>query len=205
MFITEHLTSVFFSAPVTSITLDSDLDVVVSGSEAGLICIHTARLGDFIRSFRPLPVTESEGQPPIAVEKLAVHSSGNIVAHMNDGGLHTYTVNGVLLCSADAGDKLNDMKICSSGEILVTGGLRGLVVIRTIWDLSICAALDLSRHGPVRCISITPAELNPAPQYFFIGSDDGMITIVDEDMPLDRSSTSLECHQSVKGLSFWTA
>lgn len=116
---------------------------------------------------------------------------------MQDRSLHTYTVNGMRLCTVDAGEKLNDMKMCSHGEILVTGGARCQVLIRTVCDLAVCAALDLSRHGPVRCIGLTPADLNPTPQFLFIGSDDGMITIVEED--LERYGGK---HHASGGLSF---
>ena len=35
--------------------------------------------------------------------------------------------------------------------------------------------------GPIRCVSFTPANLNPLPQFLFIGSDNGMISIVEHD------------------------
>jgi hypothetical protein len=53
-------------------------------------------------------------------------------------------------------------------------------LVRTVADLQVYASLDLSRHGPIKCIGLTPDELNPVEQYLFIGSDDGMITIVDQ-------------------------
>jgi WD40 repeat protein len=88
-------------------------------------------------------------------------------------------INGVELCSADAGERIHDMKI--SGEVLVTGGDRCHVYIRDLTSLKILSGLDLSRHGPIRSISLTPDELNPLPQHLFIGSDDGMISIVDRE------------------------
>jgi hypothetical protein len=54
------------------------------------------------------------------------------------------------------------------------------VLIRTVAD-QVYAMLDLSQHGPIRCIS----HLNPVEQFLFVGSDDGMITIVDKD-PLSK-------------------
>jgi hypothetical protein len=166
------------------VALDSDLDVTVSGCLGGVISVHTIRRGEFIRSFRPPSLIE--GKPSGGVAHIAMHSTGNIVIHMNDGGLHTFTINGVRLCSIDADERLNDMKICSQGEILVTGGMKCQVLIRTVSDLLVRAMLDLSRHGPIRCIGLTAADLNPTPQFLFIGSDDGMITIVDEDPQVQK-------------------
>jgi WD40 repeat protein len=164
-------------SPISCLDLSSDLDVVVSGSLGGIVCVHTLRLGEYIRSFRPPPLSNK----PSGVVKLSLHSHGRFVVHMEDCGLHTYTVNGVRLCSNDAGEKLHDMCMCSSGEILVTGGERCHVIIRRVNDLEILSMLDLSRHGPIRSISMTPDDLNPIPQVMLIGSDDGMITIIDED------------------------
>ena len=73
------------------------------------------------------------------------------------------------------------MKIASNGEILITGGDKGHVVVRTVRDLRMLSMLDLSPHGPIRCITLSPEELNPIPQFLFIGSDDGLMTIVDRD------------------------
>lgn len=162
---------------VACLDLSSELDVVVSGSVGGIICVHTLRLGEYIRSFRPPAVAKRQ----TSISKLCLHKTGLLAVHVGDGGLHTYTVNGVRLCSKDAGEQLHDLKICSDGEILVTGGERCHVLVRSVKNLEVLSMLDLSRHGPIRCISLTPEDLNPIPQVMFIGSDDGMVTIVDED------------------------
>jgi hypothetical protein len=165
-------------SPIVCVDLDSSVDVVASGSESGLICIHTIRRGDFVRSFRP-PVSKTK--PAGKVSKIAMGTEGNLVLQMEDNGLHTYTINAVRLCSIDAGEKLNDMKVCSRDEVVVTGGEKCRVAIRSVHDLNICSVMDLSRHGPIRCIALTPDDLNPVNQILFVGSDDGMITIIDED------------------------
>jgi WD40 repeat protein len=116
-----------------------------------------------------------------AVRKLVLDNSGIFVAHLEDGMLQMFTINGVRLCTADAGEKLNAMDICPGGEMLVTGGENCHVVIRTLHDLAVRCVLDLSSHGPIRCISFTPPEMNPAPQFMYIGTDDGRLTVVDRD------------------------
>jgi WD40 repeat protein len=168
-------------APVTCLAISSDLDVVVSGSLNGELCVHSIRRGKFVRSMKP-PMEE-----PVAARKLVLDSSGTLVAHMEDCWLHAMTVNGAHLCSVDAGEKLHDMKLTSNGEMLITGGDRCQVAIRAVRDLEVRSILDLSRHGPIRCVTLTPVDLNPIPQYLFVGSDDGMITVVDED-PLSNDS-----------------
>lgn len=163
--------------PVLSVDVMSDLDVVVSGSTNGLVCVHTMRRGDFIRSFYP-PTIDGNNHGYNPVVKVALDSSGNVAVHMADHGLHLFTVNGVKLATVDAGEKLNDMKW--NGEFLVTGGTNGKVVVRKLANLEACCQLDLSKHGPINSLALTPDELNPVGQYLFVGSDDGSISVVDE-------------------------
>jgi WD40 repeat protein len=163
---------------VSCVALSSDLDVTVSGSLGGTICVHTVRRGQFIRSTQ---IKRKGSQKVVEVRKIILDTHGTFVAHTEDGGLHAYTINGVFLCCVDAKEHLHDMKITSNGEILITGGDKGHVVVRTVRDLRMLSMLDLSRHGPIRCITLTPEELNPIPQFLFIGSDDGLMTIVDRD------------------------
>jgi WD40 repeat protein len=160
------------SHPISCVDISSDLDIVVSGDLGGLVCIHTARRGEFVRSIQI---------PGSAVRKISLDSQGIFAVYMEDQGLHVYTVNAAHMCSSHAGDVLHDMKICSNGEMLVTGGDRGQAVIRTVRDLQIRSTLDISKHGPIQCISLTPDDLNPIQQFLFIGSHDGMITVVSED------------------------
>mmetsp|Transcript_3651 Transcript_3651/g.5568 ORF Transcript_3651/g.5568 Transcript_3651/m.5568 type:complete len:2959 (-) Transcript_3651:158-9034(-) len=161
---------------ISCLDLSSSLDVVVSGDLGGLICIHTLRCGVFVRSFQPI-VADSGN----VVLKIALNDHGTFVVHMEDRSLQVYTVNGVHLCTANADDILHAIKICYHGEMLVTGGEKGHVVVRAIRDLAIYSTVDISKHGPIRCISLPVNELNDTQQSFYVGSYDGFITILSED------------------------
>jgi hypothetical protein len=174
--------------PVSCVALSSDLDVTVSGSLGGRVCVHTIRRGKFVRSIRPC--SDSAG-----IRKLTLETHGMMAIHTEDGGLHAYTINGVHLASTEIGELLHDMRVCGE-NMIVTGGESGQVVIRTLSDLKICSKLDLHRHGPIRCLSMTPSMLNPIPQYLFIGSDDGMITIVDKD-PLSAGKHDCDAAETI--------
>jgi WD40 repeat protein len=173
--------------PVTCVEVCPDLDIVASGSQGGFVCIHTIRRGDFVRSFKP---SVSATETIVGVARLTLHTSGLMVAYMTDQSLHTCTINGVHLASVDTGESLNDMQVCSNGSLIVTGGDKGQVLVRSLPDLQICAMLDLTRHGPIQCIAFTPEDLNPIRQFLFVGSDDGMITVIDED-PLKTQEGAL--------------
>jgi len=158
---------------ISCIALSSELDITVSGSIRGHIVIHTLRTGEFVRSFSPSLNCD------VHVTKIVLEEHGRIVIQMGDRRLYTYTINGTCLCSVDAEEQIHDMKI--TGEVVVTGGENGHVYIRNLATLKILSGLNLSKHGPIRCISFTPTDLNPLPQFLFIGSDDGMISIVEHE------------------------
>jgi WD40 repeat protein len=158
---------------ISCVDVSSKLDIVVSGSIYGTVCIHGLRTGEYIRSF---VITASANQ---SIRKIALEQHGRVVIQTNDLRLHTYTINGTCLSSVDAGERIHDMVI--SGEVVISGGEMCHVYIRNLSTLRVLSGLDLSRHGPIRCISLTPEELKHVPQHLFIGSDDGMISIVEHD------------------------
>jgi WD40 repeat protein len=159
--------------PISCVDLSCALDVAVSGSVGGKICVHTLSQGELIRFFNP------SSNINVAIDKICLECHGRMVIQTSDRMLYTYTINGVCLCSMDARERVHDMKI--TGEVLVTGGENCHVYIRNLTTLKVLSGLDLSRHGPIRTISLTPDDFNPIPQHLFIGSDDGMISIVQHD------------------------
>lgn len=174
-------------SPISSLTFDTDLDIVVSGSVDGTICIHTVRRGEFIRSlqvadfFPPANIlaTESDGVDSCNVRKLAINKDGTFVAHLETGLLQMYTINGVKLGCIDAGEKLHAMEMIPGGHSLVTGGESGHVIIRSLRNLGIRYVLDLSDYGPIHCITFTPPPLHSRSirQFMFVGTQDGSITV----------------------------
>lgn len=166
---------------ISCVALSSELGIVVSGSTGGKICIHKLLTGEFVRSFTPstFKLGKNAKQNPVPVTKIVLEQHGRMVIQMGDYQLYTFTVNGVCLCSVNTEEHIHDMKI--TGEVVVTGGENGHVYIRNLTTLKILSGLNLSKHGPIRCVNFTPEDLNPLPQFLFIGSDDGMISIVEQD------------------------
>ena len=191
---------------ISCIAFCSDLDINVSGSVDGVICVHCVRQGKLIRVIHVWDDNEgahygltrpATSRDP-AVHKLALDAWGNFVAHFHDGLLQMYTINGVRLASADAGEKLQAMEICSEGKMLITGGENCFVIVRSLHDLAVQCVLDLSCHGPIRCITFTSVFNNSSPQYMFVGTDDGKVTIV------CRDSLHKQDKISDGGLPLWT-
>jgi WD40 repeat protein len=203
-------------SPISSLAFDTDLDIVVSGSIDGTICIHTVLRGQFIRSlqvadfFPPANIfaTKSDDVATRSVRKLAIHKDGIFVAHLETGLLQMYTINGTKLGCIDAGEKLHAMEMIPGGHSLVTGGESGHVIIRSLRNLGIRYVLDLSDYGPIHCITFTPPPLHSKSiqQFMFVGTQDGSITVAcaqredgaddeEEDTP---SSAQYTQHQALK-------
>ena len=216
------------SAPITCISVSSDLDVVVSGSSDGTVCLHSLRRGRYLRKiiarnfYNTTQYHDLErAQKSVGIRKIiALSPHGTIIVHLNDGMLHSYSVNGEVLCGADAGEMLNCMRTCADGEVLVTGGeschgkkkefealtislpssrryhltylspsfpyslspsFATTVCIRQTSDLSVRCVLDLTSHGPITDIALTPSSSDSAHQYILIGTADGTVTVIGED------------------------
>ena len=75
------------NSPVTAISYATDLDIVLSGSQTGLLCLHAVRQGSFIRS-----ITHILGAP---VDLVLATSPGYLIAHSwSTQNMHVFWVNG---------------------------------------------------------------------------------------------------------------
>ena len=178
----EHLLSCInilwgHEAPISCVVFNSDLDISISGSVNGVICIHTVRRCRFIRAIK----TDSESSGKTAIKSLALDSSGIFVAYLEDYMLHSFTINGKKLCSHNAGEALHSVEIATGGQMLITGGQNCHVVIRSLHNLAVCCVLDLTIHGPIHCITLATPDFNTLSELMFIGTEDGRVTVVDRD------------------------
>lgn len=165
---------------ITCLAFSSDLDVVISGSLDGVVCVHTVRQGKYIRSLHVDDFYNLQKKKvQTCVRKLALDNDGTFVAHLDNGLLQLYTVNGVKLGCVDAGEKINAMEIIPGGRTLVTGGESCHVTLRRLeQNLEITHTLDLSRYGPIHCISFTSPRFKSGQQFMLVGTEDGRVTVV---------------------------
>lgn len=165
--------------PVCCVAVCIKLDIVVSGSQGGSICIHKVRSGKFIRAFHfdaiSKELQESSGVGNgIPVKKLSIHMGGTFLAHLSDGSLHHISVNGQQLCSVVIGESLNAMIICQKSETVISGGDFGCVRIWNLRDLSLQCTVDVTKHGSITSLVLTPGT----PQFLCVGSSNGLMSIV---------------------------
>lgn len=163
---------------ISCVAISTKLDVVVSGSLGGSICLHNIRSGKFIRSLHvdtlSKEVQESCAGNGIPVRKLAIHVDGTFVAHLSDGSLRVFSINGQQLSSKHIGENLNAMIICQKSETLVTGGDMGCARIWKLHDLSLQCTVDVKKHGPITSLAFTPGES----RFLCIGCSNGLLSIV---------------------------
>ena len=164
--------------PVCCVTMCTKLDVVLSGSLDGSICIHNIRSGKFLRALHidaeTETVQESCARNGIPVKKLAIHSDGFFVAHFCDGSLYVISINGQQLCSANIGERLNTMIICPESETVITGGDIGCVRVWALHDLTLRCTVDVKKNGSITSLIRTTGS----PHFLCIGSSNGMVSIV---------------------------
>jgi WD40 repeat protein len=75
------------NSPVTAISYATDLDIALSGSRSGLLCLHSVRKGNFIRS-----ISHVVGAP---VDLVLATSPGYLISHSwSNQNLHVFWING---------------------------------------------------------------------------------------------------------------
>lgn len=164
---------------VTCVAINRDFDIVVSGSMDGSCIVHTIRKGEYCRTIKPPPPPKRDHDPPTTkptdnapLRWVGIASTGSIVTYsLVDRMLHTYSINGDHIAEASAGEKLYAMMFSENGEFLITGGDRGVVVIRFIHNLKIAHKFSKA-EGTIRSLACTPNE-----QHLLVGLQTGNVQI----------------------------
>jgi WD40 repeat protein len=135
---------------VTVVAVNSNLDVVVSGSRDGTCIIHTLRAGRYVRTIIP------PDRAP--VRWIGISCTGVIVTYsLLDFMLHSFSINGTHLSSVDAGERLYALLFSEDGQFLLSGGDRKQVVVRSMVDLSTYHKLPPC-DSTVRSMCLTPEQ-----------------------------------------------
>jgi hypothetical protein len=154
---------------VNCVAVNSELDLVVSGSQDRTCNIYSLRSGEHIRSI----YLQENG----FVDGIVISSQGFLVVHSRAQlSLHLYTINGKLVRSADAFENLNHMVATKDGEFLISGGKKGWLFIRSLFDLKVITKLQLD--AAVWSLSLTGDE-----RYILAGLDNGNLVAIEVDFP----------------------
>uniref|UniRef100_A0A8C4WHP6 Neurobeachin like 1 n=1 Tax=Gopherus evgoodei TaxID=1825980 RepID=A0A8C4WHP6_9SAUR len=158
---------------VSSVSISTELDMVVSGARDSTVIIHTIRKGQYMRTLRP----PCESSLLLTVPNLAVSWEGHIVVHTSIEGkttlknaLHLYSVNGKYLGSENLKEEVSDMYF-----------LCGFAYFSLNLSIS-----PLAMRLPIRCISVTKEY-----SHILVGLEDGKLIVVGVGKPAEMRSGQL--------------
>jgi WD40 repeat protein len=143
---------------VNCVSVNPELDLVVSGSDDGTIIVHKLREGMYLRSI-PIMPSISQRNPTSPTEQsvnnsnwsysrsfmlsrrihfVLVSSDGFIVAYSNDDStLYSFAINGKFQAKKMIGDRLHAVCLSEDHKVIITGGERGLLVLRLVHSLEL--------------------------------------------------------------------
>eukprot|EP00124_Ichthyophonus_hoferi_P000506 Ihof_evm4s19 gene=Ihof_evmTU4s19 len=121
---------------VTTLAVNTELDLVVSGSEEGVVLLHTIGQGRLLRVIRPNPSLGGRVPAPIITVYIA-HTIASIVilsGPMTNGSqtVNLYSVNGRHMANREVKDQITCLLTNTKETYLVTGSKSGSL---SIWKL----------------------------------------------------------------------
>ena len=160
---------------VTCVVVSSELNTVLSGSRDGTAILFSLHSGHYVRTI-PHPSAAS-------VDLVALSSIGGIAVYsLHDQVLHSCTMNHrhsePPLASVGAGERLAALCFNPTGEVLLSAGEQGVVVLRHPHTLAVLHELRASSaespggSGPLRCLALSPGE-----EYVLAGSQRGSLLV----------------------------
>lgn len=132
--------------PVTAVVISAELGLVVSGSVAGPVLVHTT-FGDLLRSLEA-PVGF------VSPESIAMSREGVIVVNYERGHIAAFTINGKRLRHESHNDNLQCLLLSRDGEYLMSAGDKGIVEVWRTFNLALLYAFP-SCDSSVRSLALS--------------------------------------------------
>ncbi|XP_059351407.1 neurobeachin-like isoform X3 [Daphnia carinata] len=152
---------------ITSVAVSAEMGLVVSGSQGGLVLVHTT-FGDLLRSLEP---RESYGSP----QNIVLSREALAAVHYQKGNIVTYTVNGKTMRHVNHSDNIHCVVLTRDGEYLVTAGERGIVEVWRLFTLALLYAYP-AFDSPVRSLALSHDN-----KYLLAGLATGSIVVLNVD------------------------
>uniref|UniRef100_A0A8C3FXZ2 Neurobeachin like 1 n=1 Tax=Chrysemys picta bellii TaxID=8478 RepID=A0A8C3FXZ2_CHRPI len=150
---------------VSSVSISTELDMVVSGARDSTVIIHTIRKGQYMRTLRP----PCESSLLLTVPNLAVSWEGHIVVHTSIEGKTT-------------------LKVLHKFQPKVIESLKYLMYFLygfAYFSLNLSIS-PLAMRLPIRCISVTKEY-----SHILVGLEDGKLIVVGVGKPAEMRSGQL--------------
>uniref|UniRef100_A0A6B0VH61 Putative lysosomal trafficking regulator lyst n=1 Tax=Ixodes ricinus TaxID=34613 RepID=A0A6B0VH61_IXORI len=148
---------------VTCIVVSAELGLVISGSRAGPVLVHTTS-GDLLRS---LEAPEHFGSP----ELCSLSREGMVLVCYGLGNLCNFTINGRRLRSESHHDNLQCLTLSRDGEYMVTGSESGVVEVWRTFNLALLYAFPACEGG-VRSLALSHDQ-----KFLLAGLTNGSISV----------------------------
>jgi WD40 repeat protein len=158
---------------VTCVAASAELDLVASGGADGAVLLHTLREGRHLRTVRaPRKKLQGDAGAGAADDHAgtpgwlrlveATTSTARLLVYCADTLLiSSHGINAPCsaapLATASASERLHAFAVTSDARFLLTGGEKGIVVVRMVHDLSIWAKYDGPGPG-MTALCVTPEE-----------------------------------------------
>ena len=158
---------------VTSVAVNTEYDMVLTGSLDGTCIIHSLRSGTYARTLRLSP-----GDGPSMVKQVAISNQGSLVVASVKGEeheLHLFGINGkklkkIVLKKAP----LNAFVISSDGKYIIIAA-HDIIGILLLHSLKGVGEINVGQSVTVNCLAV-PAKGN----YILAGLSDGKLLVVTE-------------------------
>ncbi|KAJ5068238.1 beach domain-containing protein [Anaeramoeba ignava] len=122
---------------VKSVAISIEYDIVLSGSIDGKLIFHSLNKGKHIQTIT------SEDEKPIT--KIKITKEGDIITFSeNSNILRLFTINGFLLRRIQCSENIYSISISEDSKFIITGGEKGKLEIRKIFNLKTIQEFDLN-------------------------------------------------------------
>jgi hypothetical protein len=137
--------------PITSLSYSSELDLILSSSADGSLCLHSVKSGEFVKM-----VAMPSGT---SIDCVYLAPQGFLIAHSwTDLQLAVYSLNSHKLATSTAVTKLECFTSNPLSNILVCGSSSGNLLFLNISDLSEMRMLEIIDCPGVKCFSFAEGE-----------------------------------------------
>jgi len=149
---------------VTSVAVNGEMDIVVSGSKDGTMILHGLRIGQFVRSYRVCKAGQEVSLVGIipVVGSVGVGGGPALVAYSYSAlTLNVYGINGGLMQKVEISEKINHLYATPDGGWLLLGGSRGVIEVRRTDELA-GIVRRVKVRSAVRCLCVVGESVNGA-------------------------------------------
>ena len=154
-------------ATVTSLAVDVDLGVLLSGSDDGTAIMYDLSSSEYVRTLR-LPETKR----PVPVRWIGINLHGQVVVCQGDA-IALFSLNGIMLAKLKfQNETLTALRFNEDGNFLVAGGTNGILHVLSLVSDRLIEVDSISCGDSISSFYYTPEE-----RHLLVGLASGILQI----------------------------